>query len=163
MLVFAKRSARTLLVFAFCATCASGQGWQHVGTVQRVERLQDGVELTAGRAKVRVTTFNDSVIRVRVAPQGNFPRDSSWAVIADAHPAALKVEDAKNELKMTAANTTVVVQKSPLLIRFADASGNVLLADEPSRPMAFDGPASTSGKKCPPMKTITASVTRPDP
>jgi len=149
MLVFAKRSARTLLVFAFCATCASGQGWQHVGTVQRVERLQDGVELTAGRAKVRVTTFNDSVIRVRVAPQGNFPRDSSWAVIADAHPAALKVEDAKNELKMTAANTTVVVQKSPLLIRFADASGNVLLADEPSLPMAFDGPRVHVWKKMP--------------
>ena len=31
-----------------------GQGWQHIGTVQKTEKLPDGVELTAGKAKVRV-------------------------------------------------------------------------------------------------------------
>src|ERR1700686_1559144 len=135
MLVFARRPTLTLLALAFCATCSPAQGWQHVGAVQRVESLKDGVELTAGRAKVRITAFNDSVIRVRVAPQGNFPKDSSWAVIADAHPASPKVEDTRNELRMAAANTTVVVQKLPLLIRFTDNAGNVLIADEPSLPM----------------------------
>jgi alpha-glucosidase len=149
MFVYARRSTLTLLVLAFCAACSLAQGWQNVGAVQRVERLQDGVELAAGRAKVRITAFNDTVIRVRVAPLGNFPKDSSWAVIADAHPPALKLEDVKNELRMTAANTTVVVQKSPLLIRFADTSGNVLLADEPSLPMAFDGPRVHVWKKMP--------------
>ena len=138
-----------MLAFAFCATGASAQGWQHLGAVQRVENLKDGVELTAGRAKVRITAFNETIVRVCVTAQGNFPKDSSWAVIADAHPPALKLEDAKNELRMTAADTTVVVQKSPLLIRFADTSGNVLLADEPSLPMAFDGPRVHVWKKMP--------------
>ena len=57
------------------------QGWQHVGNVQKVEKLPDGVELTAGKAKVRVTVFREGLFRVRVAPTGNFPKDFSWAVI----------------------------------------------------------------------------------
>jgi len=54
------------------------QGWQHVGKVQRVEKLKDGVELTAGSAKIRITAFRDGVFRVRVAPNGTFPKASSW-------------------------------------------------------------------------------------
>src|SRR6266446_10167231 len=149
MLFFARRSALSLLAFAFCAAGAVAQGWQHFGAVQRVENLKDGVELTAGRAKVRITAFNDTIVRVRVAPQGNFPKDSSWAVIAAPQSPTVKVEDSKNELKVTAGNITVLVQKSPLLIRFADTTGHVLLADEPSLPMAFDGPRVHVWKKMP--------------
>jgi alpha-glucosidase len=149
MIVLARRSALSLLVFAFCAPCDWAQGWQHLGAVQRVEKLKDGVELTAGRAKVRITAFNESTVRIRVAPQGNFPKDFSWAVIADAQSPALKIEDSKNELKMTVGSTVVIAQKSPLLIRFADPSGNVLLADEPSLPMAFDGSSVHVWKKMP--------------
>ncbi len=149
MLVLARRSALALLAFALCAVCACAQGWQHLGAVQRVEKLKEGVELIAGRAKVRITAFNDAIVRVRVAPEGNFPKDSSWAVIAASQPPALNIQDVKNELKMTAGNFTVIVQKSPLLIRFVDAAGNVLLADEPTLPMAFDGPRVHVWKKMP--------------
>src|SRR6266436_6311033 len=107
------------------------------------------MELSAGRAKVRITAFNHAVIRVRVAPQGNFPKDSSWAVIAAPQPPALTIQDARNELRMSTGNTTVIVQKSPLLIRFADAAENVLLADEPTLPMAFDGHRVHVWKKMP--------------
>jgi alpha-glucosidase len=149
MLVLARRSALALLAFTFCAICTLAQGWQHLGTVQRVEKLKDGVELTAGRAKVRITAFNDAVIRVRAAPQGSFAKDSSWAVIAAPQPPSLNIDDTKNELRMIAGNTTVIIQKSPLLIRFADATGNVLLADEPTLPMAFDGSRALVWKKMP--------------
>src|SRR6267143_6931734 len=103
MLAFAKRSALSLLAFAFCATGAWAQGWQHIGAVQRVEKLKDGVELTASHAKVRITAFNDSVIRVRVAPQGNLPKDSSWAVITTPQSPTLEIENPKNNLKRTPA------------------------------------------------------------
>jgi alpha-glucosidase len=138
------------MLTATCCGQIAAQGWQHVGAVQRVETLNDGVELTAGLAKVRITIFNDSVIRVRVAPQGGFPKDSSWAVIAAPQATAPRVEEAKNELRMIAGNTTVLVQKSPLLISFVDQAGNVLLADEPSLPMAFDGSHVQVWKKMPP-------------
>src|SRR5277367_615985 len=74
---------------------AHAEGWQHVGAVQHVEKLPDGVELSAGRAKVRVTAFRDGVIRVRVAPQGTFPKDSSWAVIETPEVPQVKMEDGK--------------------------------------------------------------------
>src|SRR5229473_3990859 len=149
MLVFAKRLSLALLALGLCAAHAFADGWQHLGTVQRVERLKDGVELTAGRAKVRITAFNNSVFRVRVAPLGNFPKDSSWAVVGTPQSPAIDVMDSKSELKISVGNGSVLVQKSPLLIRFADSAGNVLLADEPTLPMAFDGSRAHVWKKMP--------------
>jgi alpha-glucosidase len=41
-------------------------------------------------------------------------------------------------VRVTAGGAIAIIQKSPLLIRFTDLQGNVLLADEPSLPMAWD-------------------------
>lgn len=114
-------------------------GWHHIENVQRVERLPDGVELTAGSAKVRITAFRDGIVRVRVAPQGGFAKDFSWAIVESADPPSVKVEDTTNEVRLVTARVTVIVHKAPLLIDFTDSSGKVLLADEPSLPMAWDG------------------------
>src|SRR5215831_13494735 len=66
-----RRTGMVLLVCVVGGASAIAQGWQHIGKVERVatlkEGLQDGVELTAGQAKVRVTQFYNGVIRVRVA------------------------------------------------------------------------------------------------
>ncbi len=145
----ARRILCGLLFLALCTGVAAAAGWQHIGNVQRVEKLKDGVELTAGAAKVRVTVFRDGVIRVRLAPQGLFPKDFSWAVIESPEAAAVNVEDGKNEVRMTAGRIVVIVKKSPLLIDFADASGNVILADEPSLPMASNGTYVHAWKRMP--------------
>jgi len=145
--------ARSIAIGLFGLTLGSGlvfaQGWQHLGNVQRVERLKDGVELTAGTAKVRVTAFRNGVFRVRVAPNGTFPKDFSWAVIESPEPPAVKVEENQNEIRITAGNTVAIVQRSPLLIDFSDAAGTVLLADEPSLPMAWNGQRIHAWKKMP--------------
>ena len=54
----ARRSALGLILCA-ATTCSAGRhgDWQHIGNVQRVEKLQNGVELTAGSAKLRITAF----------------------------------------------------------------------------------------------------------
>jgi len=100
--------ARSIAIGLFGFTLGSGlvfaQGWQHLGNVQRVERLKDGVELTAGTAKVRVTAFRDGVFRVRVAPKGTFPKDFSWAVIQSPEPPAVKVEENQKEIRIAAGN-----------------------------------------------------------
>jgi len=118
---------------------ASATGWQHIGNVQRAERLPNGVELTSGSAKVRITVFRDGIIRVQLAPQGSFPKDSSWAVIESPEPPPIKIEESKTEVRMTAGGVMVIVKKTPLLITFANIAGDVLLADEPSLPMAWNG------------------------
>ena len=51
---------RCFVLGAVCllaATNTVAQGWQHIGNVQRVTKLSDGVELLAGKTKVRVTAF----------------------------------------------------------------------------------------------------------
>ena len=124
--------------FLLSATAAA-QGWQHLGDVKKIQKLPDGVELTSAQARGRITVVNDGIFRVRVAPSGNFPADFSWAVIAAPQPPAVAIDDTKSEVSITAGNIIAVINKSPLLVRFTDLQGNVLLADEPTLPMAWDG------------------------
>src|SRR5712692_3052337 len=146
---FARRIGIGLLASLLGCGIALAQGWQHLGKVQRVEKLKDGVELTAGAAKVRITAFRDGVFRVRVAPNGTFLKDFSWAVIEPPEPPALKIEENQKEIRITAGNVIAAVQRSPLLINFSDAAGNALLADEPSLPMAWNGPRVRAWTKMP--------------
>lgn len=146
---FARCIGMGLLASTLMCGGINAQGWQHIGKVQSVEKLKDGVELTAGTAKVRVTVFRDGVFRVQVAPNGNFPKDFSWAVIAVPEATAFTIEEDQKEVRLTAGNTIATVQKSPLLISFSDAAGNVLLADEPSLPMAWNGQQVRTWKKMP--------------
>jgi alpha-glucosidase len=133
------RPGAVLVVAAILASASrAADGWQHIGSVERVEKLQDGVELTAGRAKVRITGFREGVFRVRVAPEGTFPKDASWAVVEAPQPPTLKIEDRPAELRLVSGTLRVLVKKSPLLITFVDVAGHVLLSDEPSLPMAWD-------------------------
>ncbi len=152
MRVFARCFGMGLLVCAISGAAAVAQGWQHIGKVQRVEQFQDGIELTAGAAKVRVTQVYNGVLRVRVAPSGHFPKDASWALVEmamDYKFIPVQIHDGKNEVKMTAGNVHVSITKSPLLISFSDAAGTLYLADEPSLPMAWNGERVHTWKKMP--------------
>jgi alpha-glucosidase len=152
-----------LFVCAFSISSAAASGWQHIGNVQHVEKLKDGVELTAGSAKLRITTFRDGVIRVRLAPLGSFPKDFSWAVIESPEPPAINIEDGKNELRMTVGHVVVIVNKAPLLVTFADSAGNILLADEPSLPMAWDGTYIHAWKRMPAEESYFGLGDKPGP
>jgi alpha-glucosidase len=128
---------------------AFAQGWKHLGAVQHVEKLPNGVELSAGTAKVRVTSFRDGIVRVRVAPQGHFPKDSSWAVIETPEPPSVTIDEDKNDVHLFAGSVNVSIHKSPLLISFADAQGHIILTDESTLPMAWNGQRIRAWKKMP--------------
>ena len=136
---FGLRVAVASLFLAVLCAGNGAQGWHHLGNVQNVEKLKDGMELTAGSAKVRITSFRDGVVRVRVAPNGKFPEDFSWAIIQQPDPPAVLIENTATETRMTAGDVTVVVNAAPLLIRFTNAAGVTILEDQPSLPMAWDG------------------------
>ena len=140
-----------LLTLVGCAATAASldPGWQHIGSVQKVERLPDGVELTAGKAKVRVTAFREGIFRVRVAPNGAFAKDFSWAVVESPAPPAVAIDDGKDEVRVAAGNTFARIHKSPLLIDFADGQGDLLLADDPDLPMAWAGSRIRVWKRMP--------------
>jgi len=146
---FARRIGIGLLASVLWCGTAVAQGWQHIGKVQRVEKVKDGVELAAGAAKVRITVFRDGIFRIRVAPDGSFPKDFSWAVIESPEPPAVKIEENQKEIRILSGNVIATVQKSPLLIQFSDAAGMVYLADEPAMPMAWNGKRIHIWKKMP--------------
>jgi alpha-glucosidase len=150
MKMFVRRMGMGILVYALGGGATLAQGWQHVGKVQSVERLKDGVELTAGVAKVRVTAFHSGIFRVRLAPNRKFAKDYSWAVIESPDPPPVKIDENPQEVKITAGNISATIHKSPLLIDFSDASGNVLLADEPALPMAWNDRRVHVWKRMPP-------------
>jgi alpha-glucosidase len=140
-----------ILICAWIAIsgAAFGQGWQHIGNAERVEKLPDGVELLSGRARVRVTVFREGIVRVRLASQGNFPKDFSWAVIQPPEPPSFKIEESKQDVKIVTSRVVVLIQKSPILISFLDSSSNTLLADESALPMAWDGARIHAWKRMP--------------
>jgi hypothetical protein len=133
---FARRIGMGLVALALWCGTTAAQGWQHLGKVQRVDKLKDGVELTAGAAKVRVTAFRNGVFRVRLAPNGSFAKDHSWAVIESADPPQVLIGENQKEVQIIANSLVANIRKSPLLITFSRLDGLVYLADEPSLPMA---------------------------
>ncbi|MDP9339211.1 MAG: glycoside hydrolase family 31 protein [Acidobacteriota bacterium] len=136
---FGLRVAGGLFLCAMLGAGASAQGWRHLGNVHDVEKLQDGMELTAGPAKIRITSFREGIVRVRVAPTGKFPEDFSWAIVEQPQPVPVAIEDGANTVHMTAGEISIQVNKAPLLIKFSNTAGATILEDEPSLPMAFDG------------------------
>ena len=75
-----------LLVYAIALCCgipAAAQGhWREIGDVTRVEKLTNGVLLTADQARMSVTVINSGdAVRVRAIGSGVFGRDESWAVM----------------------------------------------------------------------------------
>jgi len=144
-----ERIAFAFLLQAVAVFSTSAAGWHHIENVQHVGKLPDGVELTAGAAKVRITAYRDGIVRVRVAPLGAFEKDYSWAIVESPAPPPVKLEDGAKELRLDTGRVIVIINKKPLLISFADPSGKVLLADEPSLPMAWDGARLHVWKKMP--------------
>lgn len=143
---------RLAVVLAFSVLGSAGlraEGWRHLGAVQHVTKLPDGVELSSGTAKVRITAFRQDVFRVRAIPSGAFAKDASWAVIEPAQAPAVQIVDSATEVRITAGNVVAIARKSPLLIRLEDAAGRVLLADEPTLPMAWSGSRSRVWKTLP--------------
>jgi translation initiation factor IF-1 len=108
-------------------TRAQAAGWEHLGNVDRVQELKDGVELSAGKTRVRVTFFRGDIVRVRVAPNGVFSKDYSWAIIQPAEPPAVKVRDSRDQVRITSGDVVVVVKKSPLLVNFENAQGRTIV------------------------------------
>jgi alpha-glucosidase len=143
------RSCVLLVSCLSCAVFASDQPWQSIGSATQVRKLPSGVELRAGTSAVRVVAISDSVIRVRVAQNGIFPADHSWAILPDELPKAPEVQivDSPKSVEFAIASGAVRIEKSPLRIQFLDEAGKLLQSD--SRPMAFSGSSFRVWKKMP--------------
>jgi alpha-glucosidase len=149
------RTARRFLVIVsflpiLIAPC-SAQRWESLGRVTSTQKLRNGIALTAGRAKIAVTAVSDSVVRVRVAADGVFPKDTSWAVLPDkssATPTA-QVNDAADTVEIVLHDGRVRITKNPIHVSFLDSAGAIINEDDPVAGMSFAGASFRVTKKMP--------------
>jgi alpha-glucosidase len=111
-----------------------------------VRPVPAGAEATSNGTSIRVEALTDSILRVRVAPDGRWSEDASWAV-----PQAVRAERAPVRAAADGFSTgslVVHIDPSSLALTVTDPQGRTIVADEP-RPVRFDGPRFTLAKALP--------------
>ena len=104
----------------------------------------DGVEVRAGATTMRITAMTDGLVRVRVAKNGAFAEDASWAVTAATRKQAAKVSAAPDGF--TTASVRVRVGAGGA-ITFETLDGKIISAD--AAPVSTDGKAFAISKRLP--------------
>src|SRR5438874_4674087 len=115
--------------------------WRPLPAIGNVTKLNNGVELQAGKARIRVAALTDTVIRIRMAPEGNFSTQESWAVVPEAKTwsAAARLADEPGRVEISTSSLRVTIQKNPPAIAFLNSAGEPIAQDAATKPMAYDG------------------------
>ena len=104
-----------------------------LGVLHSFIRQGRSLVLDYGGPRVAVTALTDSLIRVRLAPDGEFLVRRSWAVArADEEfgEAAFDIEESDQELLLRTASLTVRIDRSRGSLSFEDVQGQPFCADE---------------------------------
>ncbi|WP_343616529.1 TIM-barrel domain-containing protein [Novosphingobium sp.] len=112
---------------------------------------KDGAEFRIGTALMRVTALTDQIVRVRIAPNGRFPEDASWAVPAAVRKASVTVQPTADGF--TTAALRVRLTGGRLTIE--DRRGKVISQDA-ADPLTLHGTGFTLRKQLPTSEHIFA-------
>lgn len=114
--------------------------------VAQLTQRADGIEARLGKTAIRVTALTDAIIRVRVARDGAFPEDASWAVPHAVRAGRATITPTPDGLRTAA--LVVHVDPETLALTVADPAGKVITADA-AAPIVIDGTAFTLSKQLP--------------
>jgi len=146
------RNIRALRVVATLALLlAAGTSLAAAGASPRIEHRRDGMAVRDGAVSMRVTALTEQILRVRIARDGVFPEDASWAVPAAVRHASVAVEDRADGFSTPALR--VRVDPSSLRLVVENPAGEVISADA-AAPVAFDGRGFTLRKQLPQAEHI---------
>ncbi|MEG8024044.1 glycoside hydrolase family 31 protein [Sphingomonas aurantiaca] len=104
----------------------------------------DGVEVRAGATTLRITAMTDGLVRVRVAKNGAFAEDASWAVTAATRKQTTKVTAAPDGFATASVRVRIGAGGA---ITFETLDGKIISAD--AAPVTTDGKAFTIAKTLP--------------
>lgn len=110
-----------------------------------IMHLPSGIEAGSGPVRMRITALTDSILRVRVARDGQFPENASWAVPASVRRESVPV--AATADGFATKSLSVHVDPSTLEVSVTDAAGRTISAD--TQPVRFDGAGFTLSKSLP--------------
>jgi alpha-glucosidase len=127
------------LLFLITTSLVRAQ-WQSIGNMDSFSSEENGVTIKSGPAVVQVLVLAPDLVRIRVAKDGAFGPDQSWAVVKSIWKSVhIEVHDSKDELRLTTSAMVIVVQKRPIRLSFFDRDGRLLNKDDDDRGMSWTG------------------------
>uniref|UniRef100_UPI0035C98451 glycoside hydrolase family 31 protein n=1 Tax=uncultured Sphingomonas sp. TaxID=158754 RepID=UPI0035C98451 len=105
---------------------------------------RDGVEVVVGSTRTRLIALSDDLIRVRVARDGHYSEDASWAVLPAQRATRAKITATSDGF--TTATLRVRIGAGGA-VTFETLDGKIVSAD--SAPVALDGKGFTLAKTLP--------------
>ncbi len=103
---------------------------RYLGTLTGYWQQHNSYYFTDGSATVEVKVVSDEIIRIRLAPQGRFLDDFSYAVTASDQQATVFDFEERNDSYRVKTNTvTCVIRKADFLISFEDREGKLMNRD----------------------------------
>ena len=128
------------------AAQAATQTETHSSTPRAVLTLHEGgIEARRGTMVMRVTALTQTTLRVRIAPDGKFPEDASWAVPKSVRRHSVSVIATDNGFTTNAVRVAI---DDNMHLTVTDLAGQVILADA-TDPIRTDGASFTVRKALP--------------
>jgi alpha-glucosidase len=142
----------TLLAFA---TAILGRGCDAQSAPSRsaaaFEAIHNGLVVRSSAATLRITALTDQILRVQMTPDGKFPEDASWAVLASSRERSIDVQPVEDAAMVgfRTASLQLSVARDTLRLVVTDLAGNVISADAPRQPTEFRNDGFTVSKTMP--------------
>lgn len=134
-------SVRWLWIPVVCALAADVSLGTTIGNVSSFSSSGQDVTFSIDDgSKVRLTILADDLVRVSIAPDGSFGTNISQAVAKTDWPAApFSTTDNGSNVSITTSEMKLIVNKGPFTLECRDASDNLMVQDDPSRRIQWDG------------------------
>ena len=113
-------------------------GWTTLGAMPAPSWDGKSLRFQSPQGTLAITPLSDDVVRVRFTTAQAFGRDHSYAVVTHELGAAnVKTDIKEDSTTLATPSLRVTVQHSPLRISFANASGEVIDADDSLRGLSL--------------------------
>ncbi|KGE16161.1 glycoside hydrolase family 31 protein [Sphingobacterium deserti] len=111
---------------------------KYLGTPTSYVKDSNRFIFTDGKASVEIKVFSDEIIRVRLAPQGSFLDDFSYAIKKDLdiHPTSFSLEETADAYLLKTSLVVCRLQKADFRVAFEDVQGKVF--NEDHKPMHWE-------------------------
>jgi alpha-glucosidase len=134
------------LVALVAAGALAGATMSAAEAAEPIQHLPSGIAAAKGPVRISITALTDGIVRVRVAHDGKFPEDASWAVPAEVRRERVPVVATRDGF--TTKQVAVHLDPASLRIWLTDLAGHTISADAPE-PIRFDGSSFTLSKALP--------------
>ncbi len=129
-----------LFVLLLVVSISAFSQWQSVGNVDSFSSNDNEITIHAGSSILRVTVLTSDLVRIRLASEGMFPPDQSYAVVKTEWPnVEVQVSDSSDKITISTQELLLIIKKKPLRLTFLDKAGNIINEDAPSKGMSWDG------------------------